>query len=80
MPTIVQVITSLPTFVPKSSTHQPLDGGQFGDSPRGSSPKGDLLKKPPFNPHVGSFGGQHLTCTCSCHHGINHLLCNMFEN
>jgi hypothetical protein len=24
--------------------------------------------------------GQHLTRTCLYHHGINHLLCNLYEN
>ncbi len=41
------VLTSVPTTI--------QDGGQLGDSPRGSSPKGDPLGEPPFNPHVGSF-------------------------
>ncbi len=36
----------IPPFVP-------LD---LGDSPRGSSLRGDPPKKPPFNPPVGSFG------------------------
>jgi hypothetical protein len=35
--------------------HQPPDGGQLGYSHGGSSPKGDLPKRSPFNPHVGSF-------------------------
>jgi hypothetical protein len=52
MLTIVKVTTSLPTYVPTCSTHQPSDGGQPRDSPRGSSPKG----KPHFNPNVGSYG------------------------
>jgi hypothetical protein len=26
------------------------------------------------------FDGQHLTHACSYHHGINHLLCNLFQN
>jgi hypothetical protein len=38
------------------STHQPTNGRQLRDSPKGSSLKGDMPKKPPFNPHVGSFG------------------------
>jgi hypothetical protein len=24
--------------------------------------------------------GQHLTCTCLYHHGINHMLCNLYQN
>ncbi len=32
-----------------------MDGGQLGDSLRGSSTRGDPLGKPPFNPHVASF-------------------------
>jgi hypothetical protein len=47
MPTIVQVTTSLPTYVPKCYDHQRTDGGQLGNSPKGD---------PPFNPHVASFG------------------------
>jgi len=31
VPTIVQVTTSLPTYVPKGFVHQPLDEGQLGD-------------------------------------------------
>jgi hypothetical protein len=56
MPTIVHVIANLSTYVPKHFDYQPLDGGQLGDSPGRSSPKGDLPKKPPFNPPIGSFG------------------------
>jgi len=51
VPTTIQVTTNLPTYVPKGFTHQPLDGGQPGDSPRRNPPKG-----PPFNPHVRSYG------------------------
>jgi hypothetical protein len=36
--------------------HQPLDGGQPRDSPKGSSPIGDPLREPPFNPPIESFG------------------------
>jgi hypothetical protein len=50
VPTTIQVTTSLPNYVPRHSDHQPKD------HPRGSSPIGDPLGKPPFNPHVGSFG------------------------
>jgi hypothetical protein len=46
----------LPTRVFKSFTHQPPNGGQHKDSPRGSSYRGYPLEGPPFNPHVGSFG------------------------
>jgi hypothetical protein len=49
--TTKRVITSLSTYVPIGFAHHPLDGRQLGDSPRG-----DLLGRPPFNPHVGSFG------------------------
>jgi hypothetical protein len=40
---------------PKVPLHQPPDGEQCGDSPRRSSPKGDPLGGPPFNPLVGSY-------------------------
>ncbi len=56
IPTIVQINTSLPTHVPRGTTHQPTNGGQPRYSSRGSSLRGDFLKSPPFNPHVGSFG------------------------
>jgi hypothetical protein len=56
IPTTIQVTTNLPTYVPRGSTRQPLNGGQPGDSPRKSSPRGDLHGAPPFNPLVGSFG------------------------
>ncbi len=36
MPTTIHVITSLPTYVPKHYDDQPPNGGQFGDSPKGS--------------------------------------------
>jgi hypothetical protein len=55
VPTIIQVITSLPINIPRGSDHQPLNGGQFGNSPRRSSSGGDSPGKPPFNPHVRSF-------------------------
>jgi hypothetical protein len=56
MSTIMQVITSLPIYVPRGFAHQPPDGGQPRDSPRGSSPKGDMLREPHVNPRVGYFG------------------------
>jgi hypothetical protein len=56
MPTIVHVTSSLTIHIPKGSDHQPSNGGQLGDSPRGSSSEGDLLKEPPFNPPIGSYG------------------------
>jgi hypothetical protein len=55
MLTIVQVTTSLPTYVPKHFDHQPLNGRQPKDSPRGSSLRKDFPKEQTFNPHVGSF-------------------------
>jgi hypothetical protein len=36
IPTMIHVNTSLPTHILRDSTHQPLDGGQPRDSPRGS--------------------------------------------
>ncbi len=85
MPTIIlvnieihQIDISLLAHVLKGSIHQPSNGKQFGDSPRGSSPKG-----PTFDPHAGSFEWPSLdpcmhvyTTTC----GINHLLHNMYKN
>ncbi len=56
MPTTIQVTTSLPTYVPICSNHQPPYRKQFGDSLGRSSTEGDLLRKPPFNPIVASFG------------------------
>ncbi len=50
------VTDNLPTCVPIGSTHHPLDGGQLGDSPRGSSHGRDMLERLLFNPHVGTFG------------------------
>jgi hypothetical protein len=41
MPTTIQVTTSLPIHIPRGFDHQPLDGGQLGDSPRGNSLRGD---------------------------------------
>ncbi len=77
MPTIIHVTTSLPTYIPKCYDDQPPNGGQLGDSPKGSWPKGNPPWKSPFNPHVASFGCQHLICVCLYHHGINHMLCNL---
>jgi hypothetical protein len=54
--TTILVITILLTHIPKGFDHQPLNGGQPKDSPKGSSPRGDPLGEPPFNPLVGSFG------------------------
>jgi hypothetical protein len=56
MPTIIQVTISLPIHIPRGYDHQPPNGGQLGDSPRGSSHGGNLPQEPPFNPHVGSYG------------------------
>jgi hypothetical protein len=42
VPTIVQVTTNLPTYVPKGFVHQPPNGVQLGE--------------PPFNPPIGSYG------------------------
>jgi hypothetical protein len=56
VPTTIQVTTSLPTHIPRGCDHQPLDGEQPRDSPRGSSPRRNLLGKPPFNPPIGPFG------------------------
>jgi hypothetical protein len=56
VPTTIQVTTSLPTRIPKDFDRQPSDGGQPRDSPGGSSPKGNLLREPPFNPPIGPFG------------------------
>jgi hypothetical protein len=56
MPIIVHVTTNLPTYVPKHFDHQPPNGGQPRDSPGSNSPKRNPPGKPPFNPHVASFG------------------------
>jgi len=56
MPTTIHVTISLPTHIPKGSYHKPPDGRQPVNSPRGSSHGGDPLRKPPFNPPIGSFG------------------------
>jgi len=46
----------LPTYVPKGFAHQPSDGRQLGDSPKGSSLGGDPFRGPPFKPLVGFYG------------------------
>jgi hypothetical protein len=56
VPTTIQVNTSLPTYISRGSTHQPLNGGQPRDSLRGSSPRGDPLGGSPFNLPIGSYG------------------------
>jgi hypothetical protein len=56
IPSIVLVNTNLPTYIPKGSPHRPPDGGQLGDSFRGSSFEKHPLGGPPFNPHVGFYG------------------------
>ncbi len=56
IPTIVHVITSLPSYVPRGFAHQPLDGGQPEDLHGRSSLGGDPLGGPPFNPLVKYFG------------------------
>jgi hypothetical protein len=56
VPTIVQVTTGLPNYVPRGSAHQPLDGGQPRDLHGESLLGGDPLGGPPFNPLVKSFG------------------------
>jgi len=56
VPTTIHVITSLPTYIPKGSIHQPQDGKEARNSPRRSSHGGDLHGGPPFNPPIGSFG------------------------
>ncbi len=56
MPTTIQVTTSLLTYVPKHSDHQPSNGRQPRDSHGGSSLGGDPLRELPFNPPIASFG------------------------
>ncbi len=56
MPTTRQVTTSLSTYIPRGSNHQPPDGERLRDSHGGSSLEGDPHREPPFNPPVGSFG------------------------
>jgi hypothetical protein len=41
MPTTIHVTISLTTHIPKGSYHKPPDERQPGDSPRGSSHRGD---------------------------------------
>jgi hypothetical protein len=53
--TILLDTTSLLTYITIGFIHQPLDGGQPRDSPRGSSLRGDLSRGP-FIPSIGSFG------------------------
>jgi hypothetical protein len=75
IPIIVHVTTSLPTYVPRGSIHQ-----QLGDSLGRSSPRGDMLGGPPLIHMLDLLDGHHLTHTCLYHHGINHLLCNVYQN
>jgi hypothetical protein len=56
LPTIISVNINSPTYVPRGFTHQPLDGGQPWDSPKGSFSRRHPLGGPPFNPLVGTFG------------------------
>jgi hypothetical protein len=56
VPTTVQVTTNLPTYVPRGFVHQPPNGVQPRNSPRGSSPEINILGEPPFNPPIGSYG------------------------
>jgi hypothetical protein len=63
VPTTIQVTTNLLTYVPKCSNHQPPNGEQFADSPRGSSFRRDPLGEPPFNPPITCFGWlAHVLC------------------
>jgi hypothetical protein len=77
---MIQVITSLLTYVPRGYIHQPMDEGQPGNSHGGSSLEGDPPRGPPFNPPIVSFIWLTLDRTCLYHHGINHLLCNLYQN
>jgi hypothetical protein len=52
----MQIITGLPTYVPRGSGHQPPNGEQPRDSLIGSSPRRDPPREPLVNPHVGYFG------------------------
>jgi len=56
VPTTIHVNTDLPTYVLRGFAHRQPDGGQVGDSLGRSSPRGDAPRRPPFNPHVGSYG------------------------
>jgi hypothetical protein len=80
MLTTTHVNTNLPNYIPRGFDHQPPNGGQPRDSLGGSSPKGVRLGEPPFNRMLDLLDGQHLTCACSYHHGINRLLCNLYQN
>jgi hypothetical protein len=52
----VQVTISLPTYVPRGLVHQPPNGGQHGNSSKGSSSRINLPGEPPFNPHARFYG------------------------
>jgi hypothetical protein len=54
--TTIHVNTSLPTFVPRGFSLQPSNEGQPRDSHGRSSPIGNPLGGPPFNPPIGSYG------------------------
>jgi hypothetical protein len=56
----------LPTYVPKGFAHQPLDGGQLGDSFGKSLHGGYMFGRPPFHPPFGCYKWPTLsytTCT-----------------
>jgi hypothetical protein len=52
VPTIIHVNTSLLTYVPKSSAHQALDGGQPRNSSGISSPEGNPLMHSLIHPLI----------------------------
>jgi hypothetical protein len=80
LPTTIKVTTNLLTHIPKGSNHQPLDGGQPIDSPRGSSLRGLYQESHPSIHLSDLLDGQHLIHVCLYHCGINQLLCNLFQN
>ncbi len=78
--TIIHVTTNLPTHIPKGliTNHQMEDNLEthlvevhLEEICRKSNPSIHLLDL---------LDGQHLIHVCLYHHGINHLLCNLFQN
>ncbi len=52
----------------------------LGDSLRRCSLKGDPPRKPPSIHLLDLLDCQHLIHICLYHHGINHMLCNLFQS
>ncbi len=80
MLTIVHVTTSLPTYVLKVLITNHRKENNLETHLEEIHPEEIHLENHLLIHLLDLLDGQHLTHACLYHHGINHLLCNMYQN